>query len=286
VSYSPTNAGLHFVVRKDAEGQSEEKRPFKPFGADYPKRRALTTDSADFPPLPKLLEVPFQFARKARDLGFADGAYVTREMALQFVPLPNAPVRELQVGEIVLPHGNILFNSRRKPDWLFAQELWHAYVDLWKHLGLFEVGYPDLFIGRAMVDQAEINRWISYSLKPMPFERFYQNGLHHGCRIDHLNLHFDQTIFGGIHVPLKYVRSPRKFGNLNSDSRTGNYMGARPVNRTLARIKKKIAKTLKHDPDADPLDRLARTEIDFLRKHGGVLAGLVMPQELGPEHEY
>jgi hypothetical protein len=283
MSYSPKNAGLHFVVRKDAEGRCQEYRHFKPFGADEPERRGLTLDIADFNPLTKLLQVPFQLTRLARGLELVDGAYATREIVVQFVPQPKAP---LKVGEIVLPHGNILFNSRRKPDWRFAQDCWLAYVELWAHLGLFGLGYPDLLIGRAMVDQAEINRWLSYSLKPLPFESFYRDGLRRGCPIDHLNLHFDQTVFNGIEFPLGCVRSPRKYGTLNGDPRTGNYMGARPVNRTLARIKKKIAKTLKHDPDADPLDRLARTEIDFLRKHGGVLAGLVMPQELGPEHEY
>jgi len=212
-------------------------------------------------------------SKTIRDQEMVDGAYATREIALEYVPRPR---EQLQVGEVVIPHGNILFNSRHKPSWRFALECWDTYLGLWEDLGLIKLGYPDLLIGKAMVDQAEINRWISYELKPLPFEQFYNKGLANGCRIDHLNLHFDQTIFCGIKLAFTGVRSPRKYGNLNSDPRRSahqvplhrRYIGNRPANRMIQRIKRKINKCLKQVPPVDFIEALSETETQFLVERG------------------
>jgi hypothetical protein len=264
LSYRPGGAGLHYVTRKDAQGRAQEYRHLRPFaGGD--ERRGLTLDTGDFDSLVRLLKAPFQFAQLLCSVGLADGAYAVHEVDLQFIPQSASG---LKVGEILLPHGNILFNTHCKPDWRFAQDCWLAYTKVWERFGLLDLGYPDLVIGKSMVDQAEINRWISYGLKPLPFEKFYFRGLRNGCPVEPLNMHFDQTVFRALKVPLQCVRSPRKYGNLNSDPKVIDYIGARPPNRTLIRIRRKIAKCLKNTPEAEPYDRLAQSELEFLFKLG------------------
>src|ERR1019366_7175641 len=119
VTYRPEDAGLHYVVRKDEKGRTKQYRHDRPF-AGKPAKRGLTLDSAENDVVDKLLRVPFEFARRLRDRELVDGAFVSREIALDFVPVavPD-PARQWSVAEVVLPHGNGLFNTRRKPAWRF-----------------------------------------------------------------------------------------------------------------------------------------------------------------------
>jgi hypothetical protein len=275
ITYRPEKAGLHYVTRKDAQGRAKAHRHSRPFGG-RPARRGITLDSAENDVVDKLLRVPFEFAKRLRERGLVDGAYVTREIALDFVPCPEpVPKHGWRVTEVVLPHGNGLLNTRRKPGWSFAVECWDVLVTLWIDWGLFEYGYPDLLVGKAMVGQEEIKRWISYKLKPMPFEKFYQKGIKNGCFLEHLNLHFDQTVFRGIKMAVKGVRSPRKYGNMNCDPRLHSheapphrqYLGKKPINRMVQRIRSKLRKCLQQVPPGDLSEKLSDNEMQFLAKH-------------------
>src|ERR1019366_3485717 len=105
--------------------------------------------------------------------------------------------------------------------------------------------------------------------KAMPFEKFYQNGIKNGCFLEHLNLHFDQTVFRGIKMAVTGVRSPRKYGNMNCDPRPHaheapphrRYIGNKPPHRMIQRIKSKITKCLKHVPPRDPFEVLSNNEL-------------------------
>jgi hypothetical protein len=275
ITYRPEDAGLHYVTHKDAEGRAKAYRHSRPF-VGRPELRGITLDSAESDVVDKLLRVPFEFARRLRDRGLVDGAYVSREIALDFVPLPRpATAKEWRVAEVVLPHGNGLFNTRRKPGWRFAMECWDVYVDLWTDWGLIQYGYPDLLVGKAMVDQEEISRWISYALKAMPFEEFYQSGIKNGCFLEHLNLHFDQTVFRGIKMAFSGVRSPRKYGNMNCDPRLHaheapphrRYLGKKPPDRMVQRILGKLRKCLRQQPPGDLTEQLTESEMHFLAEH-------------------
>ena len=277
ITYQADRAGLHYVVSKDAEGRAKKYRHHRPF-VGRRTLRAITLDGAESDVLDRLLRVPFEFAKrllakKHRGVEMVDGALATREIALDFVPCPH---EQLQVGEVVIPHGNILFDSRHRLGWRFALECWETYLALWKDLGLYKYGYPDLVIGQRMKDQDEIDRWISYELKAMPFEKFYKNGIKNGCRLEHLNFHFDQTIFRGVKMAFTGVRSPRKFGNMNSDPRKSaheipphrRYIGKKPANRMAKRIIGKLARCLKRNPPKNLFDVLSKNEIQFLATHG------------------
>src|ERR1019366_6457801 len=251
-------------------------RHLRPF-VGRPTRRGLTLDSAESDVVDKLLRVPFEFAKRLRDRGLVDGAYVAREIAIDYVPRPEPiPKREWRVTEGVLPHGNGLFNARRKPGWCFALDCWDVLVKLWIDWGLFEFGYPDLLVGKAMVDQKEINRWLSYSLKAMPFEKFYRRGIKNGGFLEHLNLHFDQTVFRGIKMAFTGVKSPRKYGNMNCDPHLRvhevpphrRYLGKKPGNRMVQRIKAKLRKCLQQDPPGDLTTVLSDNELQFLAENG------------------
>jgi hypothetical protein len=275
ISFRPDTAGLRYVTRKDAEGRAKAYRHSRPF-VGRRTLRGITLDSAEKDVVDKLLRVPFEFAKRLRDRGLVDGAFVTREIALDFVPRPEpVPNHELRVAEVVLPHGNGLFNTRRKPGWRFAVECWDILVTLWIEWELFKHGYPDLLVGRAMVDQKEIKRWISYELKPMPFEKFYQNGIENGCFLEHYNLHFDQTVFRGIKMAFSGVKSPRKYGNMNCDPRLHaheapphrRYLGKKPINRMVQRILGKLRKCLRQQPPGDLTEKLTESEMHFLAEH-------------------
>ena len=275
ITYRPEKAGLHYVTHKDAEGRAKAYRHSRPF-AGRPTRRGLTLVGAESDVVDKLLRVPFEFAMRLRDRGLVDGAYVTREIALDYVPrLEPVPKHELRVAEVVLPHGNGLFNTRRKPSWRFANECWEVLVTLWIDWDLFKYGYPDLLVGKAMVDQEEINRWISYSLKPMPFEKFYQKGIKNGCFLKHLNTHLDLTVFRSIKMAFSGVKSPRKYGNMNCDPRLHaheapphrRYLGKKPINRMVRRILGKLRKCLRQQPSGDLTEKLTESEMCFLAEH-------------------
>ena len=92
--------------------------------------------------------------------------------------------------------------------------------------------YPDLLISR-LSSQPELNTWISYELKSMPFDRFYNEGLADGCKVADLNLEIDQTIFSEIKEAFGQVKSPRKIGNLYCQS--ANYIGVKPLLRLTKR---------------------------------------------------
>ena len=275
LTYRADEAGLHFVTRKDAQGRTKQYRHDRPF-AGRPMMRGLTLDAGESDVVDKLLRVPFEFAKRLRDRGLVDGAFVSREIALDFAPVavPD-PARQWSVAEVVLPHGNGLFNTRRKPGWRFAVECWAVYVDLWADWGLFEYGYPDLMVGKAMDNQEEINRWISYELKPMPFEKFYKRGIKNGCFLEHLNLHFDQTVFRGIKMASSGVKSPRKYGNMNCDPRLHaheapphrRYIGNKPPDRMVRRILGKLRKCLRQQPPGDLSEKLTDNEMQFLAEH-------------------
>ena len=276
ITYRPDDAGLHHVVRKDARGRTKQYHHSRPFVGRL-TRRGLTLDSAESEVVDKLLCVPFEFAKRLRDRDLVDGAFLTREIALDLVPVavPD-PVRQWSVAEVVIPHGNGLLNTRRKPSWRFAVECWEVLVTLWIDWDLFKYGYPDLMVGKAMDDQEEINRWISYCLKAMPFEEFYRHGITNGCFLEHLNLHFDQTVFRGVKMAFTGVKSPRKYGNMNCDPRLHahevalhrRYIGNKPPHRMIQRIKSKIRKCLKHVAPRDPFDVLSDNELQFLVEHG------------------
>ena len=275
ITYRPEEAGLHYIVRKDAQGRAKEYRHRLPFSRHQPLP-GLTLDMADFHSVEKLLRVPFEFAKRMERRGLSDGAHVTREIALDFVPRPEPiPKYEWRVVEVVLPHGNGLFNTRRKPCWRFALECWQIFLEVWDDWGLMKYGYPDLMVGKPMVDQAEINRWIGYELKPLQFGKFYRSGIKNGCCLEHLNLQFDQTVFGGVKEAFNGVRSPRKYGNLNGDPRSNahevppfrKYIGIKPPNRTAERIRAKIRKSLKQSPPGDLFEKLSEGDLQFLIKH-------------------
>ena len=62
ITYRPEEAGLHYVVRKDADGRAKEYRHDRPFVGQRPLRE-LTLDSADYGVVEQLLRVPFEFVK-------------------------------------------------------------------------------------------------------------------------------------------------------------------------------------------------------------------------------
>lgn len=193
MSFRSVTAGLHKVTRKDEKGVTRRKRHAR-FYEGRPDRRELTLDIADADLVTRLLQVPFQFMQALKRRGLIDGAFATREVAIEFLP---RRMEAYEVSETVLPHGHALCNTRRKVDWRYAEECYRVYVELWERHGLFEVGYPDLVVGKPMVDQAEIERWIGYIVKSLPFDKIYREAVAKGCKLEHLNFQFDQTIFLG-----------------------------------------------------------------------------------------
>jgi hypothetical protein len=276
ITYRPEDAGLHHIVRKDAKGHTKQYRHDRPF-VGRPTLHGIALDAGESDVVDKLLRIPFEFAKRLRDRGLVDGAFVTREIALNFVPRPEpVPEGQWRVAEVVIPHGNGLFNTRRRPSWRFAIECWALYVDLWIDWGLFQYGYPDLMVGKAMVDQEEIDRWIGYELKAMPFEKFYRGGIKNGCFLEHLNARLDLIVFRAIKLAFTYVRSPRKFGNLNSDPRLHaneipahrRYIGTKPPDRMIRRIRAKLRKCQRQQPPADLTEKLTDNEMQFLAERG------------------
>lgn len=223
-SANPVTVGLHWCIRKDELGRPIKYRHCIPLL----NRDPLPRYSAD-PELGSLLatiaKVPFEFANRLKRAGLIDGAYVAREIDLDF--RPYEPVQyELLVDHTALIHGNMLINTRQKPGWALLQEMFKIYFCVCLDLNI--PAYADL-MGSRLDSQAEINRWISYELKSMPFDRWYNEALTHGCNVEHLNMAFDQTVFSGIKKAFGGVKSPRKFGNMFCQNR--EYLGTKPPMR-------------------------------------------------------
>jgi hypothetical protein len=217
-------AGWHLCIRKDEFGRPIRYRHCIPL----PNLDSRPLYSAD-PELGWLLatiaKAPFEFANRLKRAGLIDGAYVAREIDLDFRPCE--PVQyKLLVDQTALVHGNMLINTRRKPGWALLKEMFIIYFDVCLDLNI--PAHADL-MGSRLDSQAEINRWISYELKSMPFDRWYNEALTHGCNVEHLNMAFDQTVFSGIKKAFGGVKSPRKFGNMFCQNR--EYLGTKPPMR-------------------------------------------------------
>lgn len=223
-SANPATAGLRWCIQKDEFGRPTRYRRWIPI----PNRDPLPRYSADpenVPLMATIATVPFEFAKRLRRAGLIDGGYVAREIDLDFRPCKGSRY-ELSVDHTALVHGNMLVNTRQKPDWNLMLEMFNVYFDVCVDLRI--PAFADL-MGSRLDSQMDLNRWLSYELKPMPYHRWYNEGLAHGCNVEHLNMAFDQTVFSRIKCAFGRVKSPRKFGNLYCQD--DDYFGRKPPMR-------------------------------------------------------
>ncbi len=223
-SADPATAGLHWCIRKDELGRPTKYRHWIPI----PNRDALprySSDPENVPLMATIATVPFEFAKRLKAAGLIDGAYVAREIDLDFRPC-KASQYELSVDHTALVHGNMLVNTRREPGWQLMLEMFKIYFEVCVDLRI--PAYADL-MGSRLDSQKELTRWISYELKPMPFHRWYNEALARGCNVEHLNMAFDQTVFSRIKCAFGRVKSPRKYGNMYCQN--DPYIGRKPPMR-------------------------------------------------------
>ena len=202
---SPERAGMHWVTKQDAKGKATARKHWRPF-ADNPSapvtyRYAPDQNAA----LSLMAELPFKFAEALRKAGWVDGLYCNFEWDFAFYPGKH------ECLSICLPHMHCFANSAQPltyEDGIEIQKLYQR--TCLKHLGNDKLpAYPDIEIA-PILSQERLKGWMNYQIKSMPIEKFYHEGLRHGCALAHLNIEFHQTVWDSV----KLVHSPRKYGNL------------------------------------------------------------------------
>lgn len=207
------SARLKLVTKKDQDGKPKRCRSWTPWAgqADW---QLYSLDYENQFLIEEILTVPFEFAKRLKAAGLIDGAYVAREIDLDFYSQKAAP-DQLSVVHTALPHGNLLVNTRQTPDWSWLIDVFDVYLGVCWAFGV--PAYSDL-LGSRIDSQAEINRWISYELKPLPYHVWYNSAVTRGCNVAHLNMALDD-VFDDLFRELSFARSPRKIGNMYCQSR-------------------------------------------------------------------
>jgi hypothetical protein len=173
---NPDRAGLHFVVtkRNKKKGIAEKILHLNPYrGLPVGRYFKPDDDLLDPSPIAACFNSFFAFAKRLCRNGIFLGAFVQREIAWRYLPCrinPNAHLLVCTRAPITFEQAQILLEFLEKVYWSQRRGCWQ---------------YPDLHL-EALTSQAEINRWLYYSLKPMNYVTGYLQAVRGGKSIrDH-----------------------------------------------------------------------------------------------------
>ena len=242
---SPKHAGMHWVTKQDAKGRATAWRHHRPFDKLAAAPLTYRYGSDDHAMLKLMAELPFKFAEALRKHDWFDGLYCVFEWDFAFYPAHDGH----GCCHTCLPHMHVFANRSRPLTFEDGVEIQKLYQRTCvKHLGNELLpAYSDLEIA-PIVSRDRLRGWINYQVKSMPIEKFYLEGVRHGCRLNALNLEFHQTIWDAI----KLVHSPRKFGNLsarNKDEPIG-YIGVQQFQKLTKSQHERLTKMVE---DGQPL---------------------------------
>lgn len=265
----PAKAGLHIAKVVNSRGNPDDCSHYRRF-AGFPELAPLTLEGE----MALACEASFRACLRLGTLlvseGLACGSFTSRECAVSFHPNTDPLASGLLVREEVLPHANILCNMTRP--WTDEEHdrafylLCGALECEFKRTEIEPWGYPDLFIGKPFPNKTGFKTWLNYMGKAMKFPEAYAKARDQGCNLRHLNLHLDQTVFGGLRTVIGNTRSPVKAGNMLCSSRKLPYIGRRLPNRDLHRIKRKWASCLKLNQGIPLSEFLSVKEWEILAK--------------------
>jgi hypothetical protein len=229
---------LRFVTQKAVDGRPERCKRFIP-APDLGEWRQYGVYPEDSHIVERVCETIFELANRLLRAKLIDGAFAARDLKVDFRPCSGADF-PTGVTHSALAHGHVLANTTREPTFDLLLEIFSIYFDLCLELDA-ETGEqrvpacPDLKCSR-IESQSELNGWLSYMLKPLHFEQWYRAGLARGCTLEGFNIEFNQVVFKGLHHVFGDARSPRKHGNMYSQSR--RYIGNRPPPRVNPSLRK------------------------------------------------